>query len=672
MLARTRLFVTTLTVLTLAAVPGPSHANITPANVASLATKWDVQLPSVVTGGPIFANGLVYAASWDGTLYALDPTTGAQRWTFPTGSTLFGGAVATADGTVCIGTATAHVYCVNGTDGSLRWDKDLARPGLPDAIWSALAERDGRLFVSIAGFADQPCSRGRVVALDLATGNQAWAFATVPDKICKTDTSVACTTNTDCAVGECVDARGGGVTATVTFDPTGSFIYMNTVGCYTFPSIGDSDSIFKLDTATGNPLWKTRVTPAEQFGTCANESSVECGQDAHCTSVGGACNIPKSVYHDFGFVNGPLRIEVPNGGGTQVLIVSGSKDGTLYALRETDGMPAWTNPIVPIPISPGFAAYGLFNGAINYADGRIYAALGSVAPPRVCSNDPKQGCTSNADCPSGGSCPLEPQHLMAFDEKDGHVLWSAEIGRSWSSVAVTNGVVYAGTNAQSDAGDSSIFAHDATTGARLATFTIPATSAARPLVVGDTLIVGYGVFDPLGGVRAFSLCGNGQLDPGEGCDPGTVSDACCSAGCQLAASTAACDDTDACTTGDVCGSGTCAGTVASVEAIVCTLDRVVDQPCADPLPQRFAAALVRRLHAARKLISKAAALAAQGKAAKAEKLRTAATARLTSLATLTDAAVHSHQASRRITSECKRTIDALAGRSQQALSGFVF
>ena len=56
------------------------------------------------------------------------------------------------------------------------------------------------------------------------------------------------------------------------------------------------------------------------------------------------------------------------------------------------------------------------------------------------------------------------------------------------------------------------------------------------------------------------LCGNGVLDPGEGCDDGNERDGdCCSAVCQLESSGSSCD-LDACTTGGTCdGAGTCSG-----------------------------------------------------------------------------------------------------------------
>ena len=35
--------------------------------------------------------------------------------------------------------------------------------------------------------------------------------------------------------------------ATLAWAPSGDAVFMNTVGCYTYPSIGDSESMFRLD-----------------------------------------------------------------------------------------------------------------------------------------------------------------------------------------------------------------------------------------------------------------------------------------------------------------------------------------------------------------------------------------------------------------------------------------
>jgi outer membrane protein assembly factor BamB len=187
----------------------------------------------------------------------------------------------------------------------------------------------------------------------------------------------------------------------------------------------------------------------------------------------------KAFYHDFGFVNGPIPIEVPDGGGgTKTLLVSGSKNGTLYALNEADGSIAWENAVLPKPQTPGFAGFGLFNGGLDVADGRIFAALYEFVPP----------------------INPEPPHLMAFDAADGSVLWGAEIGPSWGHVTVANGVVFTGTN-----GQAVLLAYDAETGARLAELPLPAITSSKPTVDGTSLFVGYGIFGGVGGVRAYIL-----------------------------------------------------------------------------------------------------------------------------------------------------------------------
>jgi polyvinyl alcohol dehydrogenase (cytochrome) len=659
----------------------PARAAITTADAGRLGVRWELVTSSPVTGAPVVDGDTLYATAWNGMLYARDVATGAEKWTAPlTAGILFGGPMVTGD-LVCAGGANATVVCLNKTTGAEVWRRSLKLPDFSDAIWSPPVENNGRLFVSVASLSDQPCTRGRLVALDVATGDPLWVHQTIPDKICSTDTSVACTDSFECPEGgSCDVALGGGVTATVTVDPTGSFVYMNTVGCYTHPSVGDSDTVFKLDATTGATIWKSRVTPPEQFGYCANDTSKECSTDTHCAAagVGGTCTNPKGFYHDFGFLNGPLRIDVPDGAGTRTLIVSGSKDGTLYAFDESTGDIAWTNEVQPVPVSPGFAGYGLFNGRIGYADGRIYAALNALIPARVCSGNHAMGCTSDEACGAAAPCLAAPEHLQAFDAATGATLWTHEIGRSWSSVGVADGVVYAGTNVQNDDASSQFFAVDAATGTRLGTYPVPSSAIGRPLVSGDTVFVPYGTLSNfgIGGVRAMALCGNGIVDPGESCDPGADrATGCCNVLCEAAPIGAACavDDGDACTSAAACAVGICTGTFASMDDVGCTLDGLDAETCDGGLASRVDKALGKRVRNVRRLLGKLGRLIARSAPAqKIGKTRRAATMQLDAIPNLTGKAVKSRSAKRRITPECKATLDALAARSRAAIASADF
>ena len=491
----------------------PLETALSSANAATITRKWQLDLKAREGGGangvtstPTVGDGLVYVTSWNGKVYALVAKTGKVKWQYDTGSgTVLGlqsSATLTADGRVLVGDSDAKVYCLDATKGTLLWKTDLLRdhscsnaimtPCTTDAdcgtgntcrgidhIWDSPTVANNRVFVGIASHSDQPCTHGRLVALDLDTGTELWTRTTVPDKVCTNNTSIACSTNADCGPGTCVTARGAGVTATVAVDPTGETVYMNTVGCYTFPSVGDSDSIFKLDAATGTPAWIRRVQPPEQFGA--------------------------AIYHDFGFLNGPLLVNADDGmGGTRPLVVSGSKDGTLYALNPSDGTIVWKNVVRPTPVTPNFAGFGLFNGALGFADQRFYATLNDFGQPL----NPA------------------PNHLMAFSAVDGNVTWQDDIGASWGSMAVANGLLFMGTLATqqlcsnnpvvscSSDGDCSggtcqnmsfYYVYDASNGTRLKTFTMPDNVSSGASVVNGTIYVGYGIFGSAGGVQAFSL-----------------------------------------------------------------------------------------------------------------------------------------------------------------------
>jgi outer membrane protein assembly factor BamB len=264
----------------------------------------------------------------------------------------------------------------------------------------------------------------------------------------------------------------------VSTDASGDAIYMNTVGCYTFPSIGDSDSIFKLDAATGATIWKRRVQPPEQFNACAGDPGVDCRGSADCAFVGGPCN-PKAFYHDFGFLNGPLVVEADDGmSGTRDLVVSGSKDGSLYALDPADGSPIWTSVVRPAPVTPSFAGFGLFDGAVGFANDRFFAGFYDFTPPLV----------------------IPPKHLRAFSAVDGSTAWEDEIGQSWGSVGLGGGLLATGTLA-----GGNFYVYDAATGVRLQTIMLPATTTSGPVIVDGTLYVGYGLGGSTGGVAAFGL-----------------------------------------------------------------------------------------------------------------------------------------------------------------------
>jgi outer membrane protein assembly factor BamB len=450
-----------------------TESSITPANASQLVPKWQFT-GGGVSSTPTVANGVVYATSWNGNAYALDARTGVVRWQYDTLAPFTTSSpTLTADGRVLFGDSAAVLHCLDARTGTLRWKTPLGDPAV-DHVWASPTVASGRVIVGVASHNDIPCTQGRVLGLDLDTGAILWTRIFVPDDVCDNDTSVVCTSDGDCGGGVCRPGRGAGVTATVALDPSGESVFVNTVGCFTYPSIGDSDSILRLDAATGAVAWKTRVQPPEQFHTCSNDPTRVCTGTLSLGCVApGVC----SSYHDFGFLNGPILVDADDGlGGTRPLVVSGSKDGTLYALDASDGSPVWTNVVAPTPVTPAFAGFGLFNAAVGFADQRFHAALFDHVP----------------------SISPAPKHLMAFSAVDGAGVWEDEIGESWGSVALANGVLFVGANET-----AGLFVYDAALGTRLTTLALPETTTSGASIVDGSVYVGFGV--ATGGVQAFTL-----------------------------------------------------------------------------------------------------------------------------------------------------------------------
>jgi outer membrane protein assembly factor BamB len=130
--------------------------------------------------GGAFADGVVYAGSDGGRLYALDARTGERRWSFQAGGPIRT-RVAVSKGAVSFQADDGVLYQVDATTGDERWQARIVEAPIErvplgdpksryDSFGSDAVVAEGRLFV---GTHD-----GRVLALDRARGERIWSFAT--------------------------------------------------------------------------------------------------------------------------------------------------------------------------------------------------------------------------------------------------------------------------------------------------------------------------------------------------------------------------------------------------------------------------------------------------------------------------------------------------------------
>ena len=163
-------------------------SQVTPANVDNLTLQWVYQTPVVGPwqATPLVVDGVMYLTQRPNDVVALDARTGRVYWVYshPTSSAHRACCGANNRGLAVLGnrvfmaTLDAHVVAIDATTGGELWDVELADIELNYTFTLApLAIKDTVLVGTSGG--DRGI-RGFVVALDAATGEEAWRFYTIP------------------------------------------------------------------------------------------------------------------------------------------------------------------------------------------------------------------------------------------------------------------------------------------------------------------------------------------------------------------------------------------------------------------------------------------------------------------------------------------------------------
>jgi alcohol dehydrogenase (cytochrome c) len=157
------------------------------ANVARLALDWSLSLDSGTNAiAPIVHDGVMFILS-SGAVRALDARTGDLLWKFsrpvPPGVTLADQprGIAVYGTALYVPTVDGHLVALDARSGKLLWDRQVTPPA--HKYWltaSPLAAR-GKIIQGVSGCASTDASGGCfIVALDAASGQEAWRFHTIP------------------------------------------------------------------------------------------------------------------------------------------------------------------------------------------------------------------------------------------------------------------------------------------------------------------------------------------------------------------------------------------------------------------------------------------------------------------------------------------------------------
>jgi outer membrane protein assembly factor BamB len=284
-------------------------------NVAKLTTAWTLPITTKSEYGsyssaPIISNGVIFSQDLESNVQAIDEKTGKVIWTKtyespdqgPNGLVVQGGRV--------YGATTNAAFALDEKTGEQLWSVTLAR-NEHEGIDMAPGYHDGIVYVSTVPGNTTQFYKGEGVgilwALEAKTGRKLWHFDTVPENLWSPE-NVAINT-------------GGGLWYAPAFDEHG-FMYVGTGNPGPFPGTSElpwgssrpgpdlyTDSIVKLNAATGQVKWYYQLTPHDLY--------------------------------DHDLQDPPILANV---GGRQVVIAAG-KGGIVIALDAETGKLLWKRPV---------------------------------------------------------------------------------------------------------------------------------------------------------------------------------------------------------------------------------------------------------------------------------------------------------------------------------------
>ncbi|KGE03928.1 outer membrane protein assembly factor BamB family protein [Pseudohaliea rubra] len=366
-------------------------AGLSASELPSLELKWAFAFPGATRARsqPTAGMGAIFVGSQDGTVYAFDVETGCVRWTFQAAAEVRTGVVldrrGADDALLFFGDIIANFYAVDALTGDLRWKQRVDEH--PSATLTATpAVHADRVYVPVSSLevvaaadAEYPCCsfRGKVLALDRATGSPQWTAHAIEEEPAVTG---------ETPVGTAVlSPSGAPVWTTPTVIPELGLLVFGTGENYSSPADGNSDAIVAVDLASGERRWVHQVTPNDAW-------NVAC-------MMADNPNCPEEDGPDYDQGSSVLWL----GAGGPKILVAGHKSGHVTGHDPRDGRELWRVAI----------GRGSIQGGVHFG----MAAEGAVVYAPV--NDMNN--TRNGDVLDPA---LARPGMHAVDARTGELLWS--------------------------------------------------------------------------------------------------------------------------------------------------------------------------------------------------------------------------------------------------------
>lgn len=379
---------------------------LTATNVGELGLAWSFQTDGSVTGTPTVMDGVVYAATWRGHVYALDAATGKQLWRHDSDAQIDAPVTPWQD-LVLYGDAHGALTALNRSTGQQAW-RVVPDPTNDTHIYATPVVHNGVVLLGIAS--DQESSRlhgtrpldfrGSVAAIDARTGDVKWRTVLVEE-----------------------GHTGAPVWSTpIVADELGLAIF-GTGNAYTKPADAHTDSVIALRLADGSVAWSFQGTENDYF---TQSNAVNPDWDFGSTG---------SLFHD---ANGKLLFGI------------GQKSTRFWALDAATGTPVWHHGD-PVPGQGIIAATATAKGIVISAQTnqkRIDAFNATSGAVLWSANAEGMVFSAPAIVPGAVLVGDSTGKLVAYDLATGKKLWNASTGAAggiFGGLSVANGMLFVPT-----------------------------------------------------------------------------------------------------------------------------------------------------------------------------------------------------------------------------------
>ena len=287
-------------------------------SVSRLGVDWYLDLPNDrgLVSTPLVVDGVLYFIGSMNRVRAVDATSGDLIWEFDpkvaenTGNDMRAGwehnrGIGIWKDKVYLATWDGRLIAVDRATGEQAWSVRTFDPGLPLYITGAPKIFKGKVLIGNGGTENGP-TRGYVTAYDAETGEQAWRFFIVPGNPADGFESDAMRMAAETWTGEWWKFGGGGnAWHGFTYDAELDQLYIGTGNGAPWnqkirsPGGGDNlflCSIVALDPDTGEYLWHYQTTPGETWDFNSNMDIVLADLEMDDRTVKALMHAPKNGF----------------------------------------------------------------------------------------------------------------------------------------------------------------------------------------------------------------------------------------------------------------------------------------------------------------------------------------------------------------------------------------